>query len=106
MIGGICFGLFPLVQLPKKFRAENLEIFWGNLLQFSLVQLPKKFRDFLPYCLGEIAKKVSISSTSEEVQSSFSFVRYFRLLVSISSTSEEVQSGISQEELRVWDGFH
>ena len=58
---------FPLVQLPKKFRASSKMASARLLLEFPLVQLPKKFRaESRPTRLG--VESVSISSTSEEVQ--------------------------------------
>ena len=37
--------MFPLVQLPKKFKEEiPIEVKIGE--KFPLVQLPKKFKDF------------------------------------------------------------
>ena len=37
---------FPLVQLPKKFKGYTKYILWVSLgIAFPLVQLPKKFKD-------------------------------------------------------------
>ena len=58
--------LFPLVQLPKKFKEQALAYpRWGYW--FPLVQLPKKFKAF-HRAHGILLWVVSISSTSEEVQ--------------------------------------
>ena len=55
---------FPLVQLPKKFRAESAG-YPVITVEFPLVQLPKKFR--APAMVKASPPLVSISSTSEEV---------------------------------------
>ena len=83
---------FPLVQLPKKFRdvffifdirlngvsisSTSEEVQSGSVLHcnggvkpFPLVQLPKKFRAGIDAHTGNAPEQVSISSTSEEVQS-------------------------------------
>jgi len=84
--------VFPLVQLPKKFKAHPSN-FHPSADLFPLVQLPKKFKAVLAADGKRTTQLVSISSTSEEVQSQEicyqCLSRYIR--VSISSTSEEVQ---------------
>ena len=64
---------------------------FGTQFLFPLVQLPKKFRGSYNQ-LALFALEVSISSTSEEVQSGDISVKVNGHNVSISSTSEEVQS--------------
>jgi len=61
-------------------------------MAFPLVQLPKKFKDCWLVMHLVPMTPVSISSTSEEVQSSEGTSESIKLNVSISSTSEEVQS--------------
>ena len=67
---------FPLVQLPKKFKA-SVQVTITNTDKFPLVQLPKKFKES-DFC--DIARRplVSISSTSEEVQRIDSIASFMR----------------------------
>ena len=71
------FEAFPSVQLPKKFKGSSCPR-RQVVAAFPLVQLPKKFK-----VDGEqmtIVEPVSISSTSEEVQSTMHVsVIYFQL---------------------------
>ena len=62
---------FPLVQLPKKFKAEKKFSLDENHKEFPLVQLPKKFKEICFCVFDAMASDVSISSTSEEVQSKY-----------------------------------
>jgi len=58
---------FPLVQLPKKFKVCPNRRIDGEKV-FPLVQLPKKFKAEFDQVHLVTQGRVSISSTSEEVQ--------------------------------------
>ncbi len=60
--------MFPLIQLPKKFREYVFGIVNNQDGEFPLIQLPKKFRA-VSTCndVHDDLFPVSINSTSEEV---------------------------------------
>ena len=58
--------MFPLVQLPKKFKDSTKPGVYHQGTVFPLVQLPKKFKAVVTRWKSACVQ-VSISSTSEEV---------------------------------------
>ncbi len=83
---------FPLVQLPKKFKALSFLSWGGNELKVSISSTSEEVQSKMYLKLIFSSKRVSISSTSEEVQRrTNNMLAVTTDLVSISSTSEEVQ---------------
>ena len=82
--------LFPLIQLPRKSEAKNLQETNASLLVSINSTSEEVRRDDVEAFLSEI-ERVSINSTSEEVRSLTIRRNLSTWRVSINSTSEEVR---------------
>ena len=82
--------MFPLVQLPKKFRGNANRVVVWSACQFPLVQLPKKFRGQQARNIFELDGGFPLVQLPKKFRAAADSPQHWVAKVSISSTSEEV----------------